>query len=285
MRLARSRRLLVDDIAVDTPSYRAGRGTPLVLLHGAHVTWRAWKPVLPLLEPHHEVIALTLPGHSGGPPWDTDVPVSVDALVDAVIRCLDSLQLDTVHVAGNSLGGWLALELARRQRARSVVAFSPGGAWRSDVRYRAMTFGMYMLLGVMDTLGEHAEALALTWCGRRLLCSFNAVDPEAIDLADLVADIRALRATTVRRELMPALGRNPFAELPDPGCPVRVVWPRHDRLLPFRHFGEPLMQRLPTAELMVLDGVGHVPMIDAPHAVAEHILEVTTWVDREAEVN
>src|SRR5882757_9601443 len=67
-----------------TPLHRAGRGTPLLLVHGVSAIWRAWSPVLPFLEPHHDVIVPTLAGHGGGPPLDTQVVPSVHALADAL---------------------------------------------------------------------------------------------------------------------------------------------------------------------------------------------------------
>src|SRR3984957_20115321 len=67
-----------------TPSHRGGTGTPVLLLHGIGAIWRVWSPVLPHLEPHHDVIALTLPGHGGGPPLDPQTAPSIQALIDAV---------------------------------------------------------------------------------------------------------------------------------------------------------------------------------------------------------
>jgi pimeloyl-ACP methyl ester carboxylesterase len=103
-----------------------GAGEPLVLIHGFSGTRLIWEPVLEALEPAHDVLAVNLAGHVGGPEL-ADTPVSVTALVDAVERDLDGAGFDTAHVVGNSLGGWIALELATRGRARSVVALAPAG--------------------------------------------------------------------------------------------------------------------------------------------------------------
>src|SRR6185312_2220378 len=109
---------------VFTACHRGGSGPPLVLLHGFLDTWRTWELVLPALERHHEVIAPALPGHAGGPPLAPD-----DDLIDAVERVLDEAGAGEAHLVGNSLGGWVALQLAARGRARSVVALAPGGGW------------------------------------------------------------------------------------------------------------------------------------------------------------
>src|SRR3982751_6114114 len=108
--------------------HRAGSGDPLLLLHGLGLTWRCWRPVLPELERAHDVVAMDLPGFGAAPPLPRGSRPTVEALSDAIEGALDEAAgLDAVHVAGNSLGGWIAIELARRGRARSVVALAPAG--------------------------------------------------------------------------------------------------------------------------------------------------------------
>src|SRR5215204_6415893 len=116
--------------------YRAGEGEPLVLIHGFTATWRCWLPVLGLLAPRFEVIAPTLHGHDGGP-VPPRVAHSLAHATDHLEALLDALGVGTAHFAGNSMGGALALELAKRGRARSVVAISPGGGWREHDREEA----------------------------------------------------------------------------------------------------------------------------------------------------
>src|ERR687893_1651770 len=108
--------------------YRAGTGEPLVLIHGFTATWRCWLPVLGLLVPRFEVIAPTLHGHDGGPTPPRPAHSLAEA-ADHLEALLDELGVGSAHLAGNSMGGALALELAKRGRARSVVAISPGGGW------------------------------------------------------------------------------------------------------------------------------------------------------------
>jgi len=271
---------ITSTVAPDTAGHRGGSGTPLLLLHGISVTWRTWKPILPLLEPRHDVIAPTLLGHSGAAPLADGVAPSLDALVDGVVAELDALGLDRVHVVGNSLGGWIALELARRGRARSVVALSPAGAWRSTVRMSLLGAGMRLGVDLTDGMGDRLERLAHSPRGRRLLLANIVAHPERYDPNELVADIRAIRHAPVVRPLLRVIADSPLRPLPDPGCPVRVVWGREDRVIPFRQYGKPLVERVPSAELIMLDDVGHVPMSDAPDTVARLILEVTGAVDR-----
>ena len=110
-----------------TPSHRGGSGSPMVCLHGFTDTWRTWELVLPALEREHDVLAPTLAGHAGGPPIEGEVTTAV--LADAVERAMDEAGFETAHIVGNSLGGYLALQLAARGRARTVVALAPAGGW------------------------------------------------------------------------------------------------------------------------------------------------------------
>jgi pimeloyl-ACP methyl ester carboxylesterase len=104
--------------------FREGVGDPLLLIHGLGLSWSSWNPVLPILTRAHDVLALDLPGFGTAPPLRDQTP-TVAALADAIEAELERSGLDRVHVAGNSLGGWIALELARRGRATSAVALSP----------------------------------------------------------------------------------------------------------------------------------------------------------------
>src|SRR5690242_13702662 len=110
--------------------HRGGAGEPLVLVHGAMDSWRTWELALPALERVHDVLAVTLPGHAGGPPLDG--PIDDLSMARAVENAMDEAGFDTAHIAGNSLGGFVALQLAARGRARSVVALAPAGG--SDMR-------------------------------------------------------------------------------------------------------------------------------------------------------
>src|ERR1700727_2599070 len=115
---------------ISSSLYRAGEGEPVVLLHGFTGHWRHWRPVLADLVARYEVIAPTLSGHRGGPAYPDGMGLEkVADAGDSLERHLDELGVGTAHLVGNSMGGSLAIELAKRGRARSVVAFSPGGGW------------------------------------------------------------------------------------------------------------------------------------------------------------
>lgn len=257
--------------------HRAGSGTPLMLLHGANMSWRAWRPVLPLLTGRHDVFVPTMGGHRGGPPIAHDAP-AVDQLVDALCDQMDRAGIETAHIAGNSLGGWVSLELARRGRARSVTAISPAGCWRSQ---RDLARLMVMFRLARTAIGNPSmRALAGSSALRRAWLGQVVRHPGRIPVESLPEMIEDALACTV---LTGALsGRAPLRALEPLDvavCPIRVAWAQYDRTIPWRRYGHPMRARIPGADFVTLPGVGHVPMSDDPHLIARTILEVTSAVD------
>lgn len=259
-----------------TAAHHGGDGPPLVCLHGFADTWRTWELVLPALERRHRVLAPTLPGHAGGPPL-------VGSPADGVERILDAAGIDTAHLVGNSLGGHVALQLAERGRARSVVAFAPAGGWDGPfppellARQRA-------LLRSAKTVGPHASAIAATPEGRRRATELIAAD--GADLPpDLVAHLMLGVAACPQCDALLDAAAGASWEL-DPAritCPVRVVWGAEDRLLPWPSAAIRLRRdRLAHAEWIELDGVGHCPQLDVPAVTADLILGVTAPPGRRA---
>lgn len=261
-----------------TPYHRAGQGSPLVLLHGATMSWRAWRPVLPFLVGRHDVFVPTLAGHRGGPRLPDGAEPGLDAVVDVLCAQLDEAGIDTAHLVGNSLGGWLAFELARRGRARSVLGLSPAGTWQA--RRDVLRLLWMFRLGYAAVGSPRLTALAEHGVLRRAVLSRVVARPGRVsveELRDMVADMAAC-------ELLPALlagpGRpQPLAEFDVALCPVRIAWAERDRVIPFRRYGRPMREVVRGAEFGLLRGVGHVPMSDDPRLVARTILELTTAVD------
>jgi pimeloyl-ACP methyl ester carboxylesterase len=168
-----------------TASHRGGSGSPLVCLHGFMDTWRTWELVLPMLERKHDVLAPTLPGHAGGPPLNG--PTSAESLVEAVERVMDAADLPIAHLVGNSLGGYLALNLAARGRAASVVAFAPAGGWaRDDATYLELLNAQRDLQAQMKIAAPQADSILATPQGRRRATQLIATNFEHIP-PDLIA--------------------------------------------------------------------------------------------------
>jgi pimeloyl-ACP methyl ester carboxylesterase len=259
-----------------TPAHRGGAGPPLVLLHGFLDTWRVWELVLPALERRHDVLAPTLAGHAGGPPIEGDVSHAV--LADAVEAAMDAAGLRTAHVAGNSLGGLVALQLGARGRAESVVAFAPAGGWApGDESWRETLAFQRRLQEQARAAAPHAPAILSTAEGRRRATEYITTNYEHIPaelLAHQVLGVASARATPALIEH--GLRAGWPADAARVECPVRVVWGTADRLLPWPSAAARYRTEwLPHADWVELDGVGHCPQLDVPLETAELILGFT----------
>jgi pimeloyl-ACP methyl ester carboxylesterase len=254
--------------------HRGGSGPPLVLIHGFTDTWRTWELVLPQLERRHDVLAPTLAGHAGGPPLDA---LNRGALADGVERALDEAGFETAHIAGNSLGGYVALELAERGRARSVVAFAPAGGFvDGQTHHRELAEHFTTLHGLATAASPHADAIASTDDGRRRATRYITERYQHIP-ADLIAhQIRGV-ASCDAPALIELAGRDGFPLDADRiGCPVRIVWGAGDKILAWPDGAARYRNELPHADWVVLDGVGHCPQLDVPLETAELILGFTS---------
>ncbi len=264
--------------------YEQGSGSPLILLHGLSGTWQIWKPVIEHLSAHHQVIAPTLPGHHGGPVLGEGVEPSVAVIADLLIESFAARGIHSAHVAGNSLGGWLSLELARRGFAKSVVAFSPAGAWRTAADYRDVSrpFGIFFVL-MPFILFLTTLFLGFAWL-RHQLGLQTMEHAERMPESDFRDSLSALSNTRILPALLRTMGRDgPIAALDAAGIPIRIVWGEQDKVIPFERYGRPMIERVPAAECLHMAGVGHVPMYDDPAQVAQRILEVTQAADARAD--
>jgi pimeloyl-ACP methyl ester carboxylesterase len=256
--------------------YRAGEGEPLVLIHGFTATWRCWLPVLAELVPRFEVIAPTLHGHDGGAALPArDTPHSIAQATDFLEGHLDEIGVGTAHFAGNSLGGALALELAKRGRARSVVAISPAGGLRPgddasaqqiikvfSRMQKTTTASLKFLPRVMARPGLRRLAL------RDVMTRGHQVPAaEALGLArssvrcDIVEDVYAVLRN----------GDAAVHDLDRIAVPTLIAWGDKDRILPMDRHAPRLREEIPGLEFRVLPGLGHTPMWDDPTLIAATI--------------
>lgn len=253
--------------------HRGGSGEPLVLIHGIGSSWEAWLPVLPGLEAHHDVLAIDLPGFGDSSPLASGVQPTVAALTDAVERHLDAAGLERPHLAGNSLGGWIALELARRGRGHSVVALSPAGMWTSrEAGYaRAALRSTY---AAARRLRPRAELLTRSAAGRVAVFSLVSSRPWRIEPDQARRALEALGGTDAFLDTLYHSISGRAEGLDQIRVPVTVAWGSRDRLLLPRQ-GPRFARAIPDATLRPLPGAGHVPMWDDPELVGRAIAEVT----------
>jgi len=253
--------------------HRGGSGEPLVLIHGFSATRLTWEPVVETLERSFDVLAVNLAGHVGGPVF-ADTPVSLNALVDAVEQDLDAAGFETVHAVGNSLGGWIALELAARGRARSVVALSPAGGWergsRSERRLATLFTRNHKL--VIAQL-PRIESLMRRPRLRHALLWQVAAHGERLPAVAAAQMMRDSVLCPVYFDLLEAILRDgPPRTFDGVTCPVLLAWGTRDRIIPSPRYSRRLRNLLPNAEWVDLPGVGHIPMVDDPELVARTII-------------
>ena len=108
---------------------RTGRGEPLVLVHPLGADRGVWEPVMDLLAGEHDVIAVDMPGFGESAELASEVPATPEAIAATIAATLDSLGLARAHVAGISLGGWVALEFGKTDHALSATGINPAGFW------------------------------------------------------------------------------------------------------------------------------------------------------------
>ncbi|MDP9863120.1 MULTISPECIES: alpha/beta fold hydrolase [Streptosporangium] len=255
---------------------RRGAGPPLVLLHGIGHHWQAWLPVLDRLAAERDVIAVDFPGFGVSPPLPPGSPYTAESLADAIESFCAMLGLDTPHVAGNSLGGYVALELAARGAVRSATALSPAGFWsRGELAYAravlraARASARAAGASARTAPPERALAAARSPLGRLLGAGVMVAHPSRLSAEALLAAVQALGDAPGFDDTLDS-----FEWMMPPGppkAPITIAWGEHDRLLLRRQAVR--AARWSGRRVKLLRGCGHLPMSDDPELVAKVLLE------------
>ncbi len=248
---------------MDIAYTRAGTGAPLLLLHALGADRGSWEPVLPRLVKRFDVIAVDLPGFGDSPVLD--VEPSPAALARAVAQFLDGIGVVSPQVVGNSLGGWVALELAALRPVASLTLLSPAGLWPGGApRYNRISLRATRWLATRA--GRLLSRLVGFWPVRVLVLGQTHGRPGRASPAYARAAIRAMGSCSGFDATFAAtLPRHYTARAPL-NAPVTVAFGTRDRLLlP----GSRRLEELPAGTRVVrLPGCGHLPMLDDPEAVA-----------------
>lgn len=252
---------------------RTGSGEPLLLLHGIGHHRQAWDPVVRILAAERDVIALDLPGFGVSPALPDGLPYDLATVVPVLGAFCEEVGVRHPHVAGNSLGGLLALELGRLGLVRSVTALSPAGFWTRGERRYAFATLRAMRRAALSMPAPLIERLSTGAVGRAALTSTIYAHPGRRSPEAVVAETFALREATGFHRTLAAGGSVDFTD-DVPGLPVTIAWGSQDRLL-LRRQGIRAKHTIPGARLVRLPGCGHVPMNDDPAAVARVILDTS----------
>ena len=250
--------------------YRDGTGAPLVLMHGIGSRWQVWMPVLERLASERTVIALDLPGFGASPLPPPGTPPGVRSLALLVLAFLDELGSDRPHVAGNSLGGQIALELAKTGRIRSATGLSPAG-FHEGAEAGFEKLSLQLTLRSSRLLSPVADTVAATRLGRRLMFSQMAAHPERMSAEDAAENLRGVAASRWFEPTLKAMLAEPFSGGEEIAVPVTIAWGEKDHLLLPRQAARAARQ-IPAAQSITLTGCGHVPTYDDPAQVADVLL-------------
>ncbi len=250
---------------------RSGSGEPLLLIHGLGHRRQGWDPVAPALRGHHELIAVDLPGFGESTAMPEGIAYDLAGYCTVLEAFCREMGIERPHVAGNSLGGIIALEMARTGLARSVTALSPAGFWSPMDARRAVAMTTYMRLGSRVLPVPVIEALSRSTAGRFLLTNTVYARPSRLTPEDAVGDTLGFRNCTGFEATLRNRGTLRLAgDIAD--VPVTIAWGDKDRLLPPRQ-GVNAKRIVPDARLVRLRGCGHTPMVDDPALVARVILD------------
>ncbi|HEY6744195.1 MAG TPA: alpha/beta hydrolase [Mycobacteriales bacterium] len=237
-----------------------------MLLHGLGSFRQAWDPVIPALAAVADVVAVDLPGFGDSPALPEGVEPSPAALALAVAGLLDELGLEMPHVAGNSLGAWVALELAAVRPVASLTLLSPPGLWPEGTP-------LYCRVSLRASwwLARHArrpiDAVVGTRAGRGVVLGQILGRPGRMSPAQARAGIHALADAPGFEAVLRATAHRRYQAPHEIDVPTTLAFGSRDRLLISRRWRR--VDELPAGtRVAALPGCGHVPMTDDPAAVA-----------------
>lgn len=252
--------------------------TPLVLIHGFTDSTRTWDTLRPLLEPHHALLIPATLGHFGGAPLPADPMESpLQAMVDDLEARMDEAGVERAHLVGNSLGGQIAIELAARGRALSLVALAPGGGWEEAEAVEKVAAYFERTRKLTPFVARRARGLVARPRLRKLVLRDVVAHGDRVPPAIAEALLRNGQECAMFEPMRDAIagGHWHSDELAPVTVPVRVVWGREDRILPPRAATAHWRGALADAEWIELDGLGHLLQLDDPEQIARLVLEVS----------
>ena len=253
-----------DGMAASLAYTRTGSGEPLVLLHPLGANRQVWRPLFPHLTAEREVITLDLPGFGDSPAIGEDRTPTPSRLAVSVVKALEALGLEDAgaHLAGNSIGGWVALEAAAAGHAASVTAIAPAGLWSAPLLPKPQVARQIARVA-SPIIGPAMRSARL----RRAALAGSIHHPERVTAAEATNLIRSYARAPGMAAVNRAMRANRFERLADIDVPVTLAWCEYDKLIEHP-------RTLPDKVSEVwLRGCGHVPMWDDPQAVASALLQ------------
>ena len=248
---------------------RTGDGPPLVLLHGVGGRREAWDPIVPLLAPHREIVTIDLPGF-GATRLAEGQDLKASGIAQTVADFCAQIGLERPHYGGNSLGGWVALEIAKAGRAASVTGIAPAGLWRR----RVPRYTKWQVMGIHDipaVLGPLMPPLMRVTPLRVALTANVMGRPWKTPRTVILADTSARLASEAFKLTLASASGQRFCDGHHIGVPITIAFGTRDVILGpgCRHRDE-----LPAhTRWLSPRGWGHMPMYDDRKGVAAVLLD------------
>lgn len=250
-----------------------GSGPALVLLHGMAASWQWWLENIPTLAQRSRVIAVDMPGFGHSDPLPAPAEMSTHART--VIGLLDQLDVESATVAGHSMGGLVALEMAAAEpeRVRNLILVDAGGVPMTRRRLAVILVVLRIFAAVLGRRFVRRALVSKPWA-RRLVLRSGFRDPGVLS-ARLAAEIMPVFGGPGFVQAVAAAGRAVRAAVPEAiTCPVLLIWGEHDVMAPLR-CAQDMVRRLAHSELIVIAGAGHTPMIEFPKQFNDAVLTFT----------
>ncbi|MBE7160763.1 MAG: alpha/beta fold hydrolase [Williamsia herbipolensis] len=252
-----------------------GDGSTLVLVHGVIHRRQAWSAVADLLAPYRRVVVVDLPGHGESDDFDQPGSERIAMMLDELSAFVQQVGDGSgpAHVAGNSLGGYLALCLAARGEVATATALSPAGFWRGHGEQSRAIGRFTALRAAASTMGDRAPSLFRSRLVRYPSLAPFFAHPSHVSYENAVVDLNSLRTNTALDDGIDA--QFVFPSVTDPSVPITVAWGTRDLILPARQRHR-VRGHFPQARVITVPGVGHVPMTDNPELIASILLAGST---------
>ena len=258
-------------------SKEPGDAPAVLLIHGFGADSRNWVRFANELEGDYRFVIPDLPGHGDTEPRTTDMDYGISEQAQRLFRLLDALQVDQVHVAGNSMGGAIAIEMARHQprRLRSLGLVDSAGITLQTPKF-------------LNALEQSDSNPLIPRTAEDFHTTLDWASERSVGIPDfaitLMGEEKAANAEVAEKvwqdiNLDPAMRLQGRGVLPEIETPTLILWGREDALLSVENV-RVFQQELPNNRAVILEGVGHVPMAEAPEESADAFRAFWKDIDR-----
>jgi pimeloyl-ACP methyl ester carboxylesterase len=268
------KRIDVDGTPVNYVDVGSGGEEPVVLVHGLGGQWQNWLENIPRLGQERRVLALDLPGF-GLTPEPSDGKISISGYGRVVDSFCDKLGLGEVDMVGNSMGGFVAAEVAIQfpERVSRLALVSAAGITSADA-----------LQAPILTIGRLASAIATNTAARFRVLAARPITRHA-SLALVARHPRLLKPDLAYEGFFKGAGKGGFDDalracldydfrdrLPEVKVPTLIVWGEKDSIIPVRDANE-FERLIPDSRKVVMEDTGHIPMAERPQAFNDVLVE------------